>query len=181
MSSDKANYSDYAIHLARIVGGVRTHIDFADRMAQKLGDKQSSFWGIIFRALVDKIVLESSKLIDGRRESVNMFSLMKILCRLHPKHKMEIQTDRKELNSLKDSFTPKLYRDEMLGHFRLHGKLETLDIDFGQIVRLLAYSEKLLRKYNLWEKGDRYSVDYTSMFAGGHESILADVDRLVVP
>ena len=168
-----------SVVLARIIGTVHTYIDLMSTIA-KYQNNQNSFWDLVFNSLYDLVVIESYKLIDAKNLSV--FSLIKQIKGVRPNDIVELDKDHGELKKLVDETDFRLieHRHSQKAHTAkaINATLPRF-ADLSKIEELLNLCESLLRKYNGWIKGPKYSIDFSSIYAGGHKEMLDYVTRII--
>ena len=172
MKATIKNIDTTSVELARTIGTINTYIDVMDTITQ-YHKSPNNFWNLIFTALYDLIVIESFKLIDEKNLSI--FSLIAQIKHLHPEHKVELNEDYKNLKKIinADDFKLIQHRHTQKAHTskRTNPSLPRF-ADLPKIIGLLQHCENLLKKYNLWIKGPKYSINFNSIYAGGHTEIL---------
>lgn len=174
------NYDTTSVILARTIGAIRTNIDLMETIA-KYQRSDNSFWDLVFNSLFDLIVIDSFKLID--KKNLSIFSLINEAKGLSPNNMQEeLDKDYSELNKWinKSDFYLIRHRHTRKAH---HSKKTESSLpifaDINEILEVTRKCELLIRKYNSRIKDSKYSVDFNSIYAGGHANILEYVSRII--
>ncbi len=173
------DYDTTSVILARTIGAIRTNIDLMEAIA-KYQKVENSFWDLIFNSLFDLVVIDSFKLID--RKNLSVFSLIKEAKGLAPNHIEELDNDYNELKEWinRPEFELIQHRHTRKAHHsKSNNSLLPRFANINEILEVLRRCELLIRKYNGWIKGSTNSIDFNSIYAGGHYSILEYVSRIV--
>lgn len=176
MENTKADYDTYSVHLARIIGNVRTYLDLIEAISNK---PKNAFWNVVVDVLYSQIVIESYKLIDKDRKVVSLSSINRIICKLHTNKKDEIDQDLMKIKKFQNNeFCIHKHRNSRIGHLNINNAPYYRLINFEELGSFLQFAENIIKKYNKWEKGDKYSIDFSSIFAEGHSSLIKYVNSI---
>lgn len=180
---EKFDYDTTSVHVARLVGKVRTYLDIFNELIKKDPKNKNDFLSLIINALYDLIIIETYKLIDKNESSISLFHLMAevIKCEeLNLEQKKQVLKKKADLEKIfTQKCAVKIHRNKLKAHSSNESNLDIRRfIDLNEIYAVLNISEELVRQYNLWVKGDRYSIDFSSVYAGGHKSILEYISSL---
>lgn len=168
-----------SVELARIIGKTRTYIDIIGTIAS-FHKTQNSFWDLIIDALYDLVVIDSFKLIDGKNLSI--YLLIELIKGIRQSDVDELDSDKAELISLTNAndFLLIRHRNNQKAHIP---KTTSANLprhaDLSKIIELLDLCETKLKKYNRWIEGEYYSIDFNSIYAGGHQEILDYITKIV--
>lgn len=177
MPNNLEEFDSSSIHMACIIRKTHTYIDVIEEIGKC---HEGSFWDLIIQALYDLIIIESYKLIDKKNRS--MFSLMDCVKWVNTEKETEVATDISNLDDhiSKSEFLLKKHRHTRVAHVPKK-RSNTLPrfADIKEILNILDTCENLIKKYNKWTKGNKYSTDFKSMYAGGHDSILKYIQKLI--
>jgi len=175
-------YKDYdttSVILARTIGSVRTNIDLLNTIA-KNQKADNDFWDLVFNSFYDLIIIDSFKLID--KKNLSLFSLIKEAKGITPEKFEELTNDYKELQNYinEPEFNIIQHRHSQKAHHsrKVNNSLPRY-ADLNQIIDLLKKCESLIKKYNEWIKGEKYSINFNSNYAGGHKQLLEYVSKII--
>ncbi len=175
------DYDSSSVWLANTIAKVRTYLDIIQIIAINLHTKniKNSFWELTFQTYDDLIVIETFKLFD--KKNLSMFYLMKKLKEVKPEKDSEIQADFENLNKLVGNTDLEQHRHNQKAHLPIKtNKTLSRFADFSDIIKVLDYSEELIKKYNLWVKGSKYSIDCKSIYTNGHKEVLDYISKIII-
>ncbi len=173
------DYDTTSIVLARTIGKIRTNIDVMNTIA-KYQKTDNDFWDLVFNSLYDLIVIDSFKLVD--KKNLSVFSLINEAKGKSPTNVDELDKDYSELQKWINREEFKLIEHrhtQQAHHSRKTNSSLPRRVDFNDIMSLLAKCESLIKKYNKWIKGPKYSTNFNSIYAPGHEDLLQYVSKII--
>jgi len=182
MDKELLQYDTSMVHLTRIIGKIRTYIDIIEKAAEELSKKniENSFWNIVISSFYDLIIIESYKLID--KKNCSIFSLINSVKNIEPQSINETEEDKTHLNTYikNKNFLLKKHRHTQKAHLSIESNPNLPQFaDLIEINKLLTISEDIIKKYNKLIKGDKYNIDFNSIYAGGHKNILNYISQLI--
>ncbi len=182
-TTEKFDYHTTSVHIARIVGKVRTYLDVFYELIKQDPENRNDFLSLIANALYDLIIIETSKLIDKNEASISLFHLMEEAgkdSKLNDEQKREILDKKEELaNIFSQKCELKIHRNKQKAHSsNEHGQDISRFIDFAELYKVLDLSEELVKKYNLWIRDAGYSISFDSTYVGGHKNLLKYISSI---
>jgi hypothetical protein len=182
MKTPIMDFDSTSVVLANSVAKIMTYFDVlhAIMKSTKESNNKNSFWKLTYSAYYDLIILESFKLID--KKNLSLFYLINLIKQIQPDKIEEFQKDYDSLNKIINNkdFTLPQHRHTLKAHHskRIDMELE-LVISAKDMHYVLSTSEALIKKYNRYVKGDKYKLDFSSIYCNGHKGMIDYVSHII--
>jgi len=180
MKKQEFTFNTLSIKLSLIIGKVYTYIDIMEEISKNPNIESNSFWGLIFNALYDLVIIESFKLID--KKNLSLFSLIKRAIELKRENKDELEKYKDTL--IKDVSNDFQFLIQHRNTQKAHStkKQNSLKLpryaNLNKILKLLEISKNIIEECCKKITGHDLNRNFNSIFTPNHNNILDYISKL---